>query len=210
MHSGQSTHLLRIELPGQARRLFWTAFQRGVRLRLRINLPLREIVCTELGISASYFDTRIQTIFLDGHPVDAPQTAIVTDGSELALSGALPGLVGATLRCGGRYASMRAAISLHQQPAAAVVPRPGGIRLKLFNQALADLVPALLTHGIRMSGHDLLILWQSRGAPPGEGWPPIAIDGRHVPADELVAVLTRAREQEIALQVPPERRNTGA
>ena len=51
---------------------------------------------------------------LDGKPVDDIGAALVQDGSTLALSAAMPGLVGATLRRGGAYSSFRSAITYHE------------------------------------------------------------------------------------------------
>jgi len=137
---------------------FYPVFQQGLPLLVRVNLSVREIVCVELGIAPDYLETRIQTLFLDGHPVDRLED-IVGDGAVLALSGALPGLVGATLRRGGRYAPLRAGISHLQEGAKApLLPAPGGITLKLFNQVLDDLCPRLLSQGLTLRAGDILAL----------------------------------------------------
>lgn len=203
MESPSQTGTMTIRFCGWATRIFWAAFQRGVRLQVRVNLPLREIICAELGIEPTYFETRIQTIFLDGHPVDRPQTAIVSDGAVVALSGALPGLVGATLRRGGRYAPLREAISLRRDSEGmAPSPRAGSIQLKLFNQILTELVPALLSTGIRMASHDMLeVLDQSAAIYAVETGALALANGRAVDLSELREILVQARAADVLLQV---------
>ena len=202
MESPSQTDTLTIQFHGWATRIFWAAFQRGVRLQVRVNLPLREIICAELGIEPTYFETRIQTIFLDGHPVDRPQTAIVSDGAVVALSGALPGLVGATLRRGGRYAPLREAISLHRDSEdMAPSPRAGSIQLKLFNQILTELVPALLSKGIRMASHDVLeVLDQSASIYAVETGALALANGRAVDLSELREILLQVRAADVLLR----------
>jgi hypothetical protein len=60
-------------------------------------ISIKAYICSYLGIDSDYFENRIQTLFLDGSPVDDPETAVLKKGSVLALSGAMPGLAGATL-----------------------------------------------------------------------------------------------------------------
>ncbi|HEX9290245.1 MAG TPA: hypothetical protein VF904_12040, partial [Anaeromyxobacteraceae bacterium] len=79
------------------------------------------------------------------------------DGSLLALSAAMPGLVGATLRRSGPYAVMRAAITrtADRTPQEA----RGGtivIRLKLFNLLLEEMGPVLLERGMVLDRGDVL------------------------------------------------------
>lgn len=108
---------------------------------------VREFLCATLGIDEDYVEGRISTIFLDSKPVDDLDTSIVDDGAVLALSAAMPGLVGATMRRGGYYAAMRSAISYRPGEEHSNVRR-GRIRLKLFNMILEEIGPALLRAGV--------------------------------------------------------------
>ena len=74
--------------------------------------------------------------------------------STLALSAAMPGLVGATLRRGGAFASLRRSITFSQD-SEAVSQKEGRIILKLFNILVPELGPQLLAKGIWMQGEDL-------------------------------------------------------
>jgi hypothetical protein len=84
---------------------------------------------------------------LDGKPVDDIGSSLIHDGSTLALSAAMPGLVGATLRRGGAYASFRSAITYHE-PGKACVPGEGWVSIKIFNLLMAELGPGLLRQGV--------------------------------------------------------------
>ena len=130
---------------------FLKLLERGFRLKIEASLSIRELLCHHLGISEEYVDNRIQTIFLDGRPVDNVDTAWVENGSKLALSAAMPGLVGATFRKGGFYASLRNTIS-YSKTENSIFKGAGEIILKLFNMVAKELGPELLEKGIRIEG----------------------------------------------------------
>lgn len=131
---------------------FLKLLERGFRLKIEASLSIRELLCHHLGISEEYVDNRIQTIFLDGRPVDNVDTAWVENGSKLALSAAMPGLVGATFRKGGFYACLRNTIS-YTKTENSILKGAGEIILKLFNMVAKELGPELLEKGIRIEGN---------------------------------------------------------
>ncbi len=126
--------------------------ERGFKLQIKTGLSIRELLCQHLGISDEYIDNRIQTIFLDSKPVDNVDTAWVENGSRLALSAAMPGLVGATFRKGGLYASLRSTIS-YSKTEASIVKDEGEIILKFFNMVAKELGPVFLQKGIMVEGN---------------------------------------------------------
>jgi hypothetical protein len=126
---------------------FLNLIEHGFKLKIKAGLSIRELFCDQLGISDDYFENRIQTLFLDGKPVDNVGTARVYDGARIALSAAMPGLVGATFRKGGRYASFRGTIS-YSEAKNASVRGEGEITLKFFNMIAKELGPAFLQKGI--------------------------------------------------------------
>jgi hypothetical protein len=130
---------------------FLTLTEHGFKLKIKAGLSIRELFCDQLGISDDYFDNRIQTLFIDGKPVDNVNTARVVDGARIALSAAMPGLVGAVFRKGGRYASFRETISYTETKNSSVKDE-GEIMLKFFNMVAKELGPTFLQKGIIIEG----------------------------------------------------------
>ncbi|HSV97125.1 MAG TPA: hypothetical protein VLM75_09345 [Spirochaetota bacterium] len=126
---------------------FHPLFQEGVAVETDTGISVREFLCASLGIDERYVEERISTIFLNGKPVDDLDMSIIGDGSVLALSAAMPGLVGATMRRGGYYAAMRTTIT-HRADENRPALHRGRIRLKLFNMILDEIGPSLLQAGV--------------------------------------------------------------
>lgn len=110
---------------------------------------VRSLLCDQLGLDPGYVDTRIQTVFLNGRPVDQLEEATVPDRAAVALSAALPGLLGATLRKSGAYASLRQGIT-HTESGTRGGPALGSITLRVFNVLLPELAPRILQSGVRV------------------------------------------------------------
>ena len=127
--------------------LFALMFQQGFMLRCRLGSTIREVLCHQYGIKDAYLDGRINTVFLDGKPVDDVDTARISDGSVLALSASMPGFAGAALRKGGFYAKMRQGITHAEDPGAALHSE-GFFTLKLFNLVAEELGPTFLKDGV--------------------------------------------------------------
>ncbi len=134
---------------------FNLVFRQGAGLEVSTGSSIREVVTSQIGISEDYLDKRIQTIFLNGRAVDDVDSMKIRDGDVLALSAAMPGLVGATLRKGGKYASFRQPISLKDDASVSVI-KDGRITLKLFNQIAGEQGLLLLHKGIWMKGRDFI------------------------------------------------------
>ncbi len=111
------------------------------------------MLCEQLGIKDDYLEERIQTIFLDNKTVDDVNSAVIREGSILALSAAMPGVLGATLRKGGWYAPMRRQIS-HDKDIVSDTNKKGQVTIKLFNLIARELGPLFLEQGIRVKGED--------------------------------------------------------
>ena len=129
---------------------FHYLFQTGVLIRARVGCSLGSLLRDEWHMDPDYVASRITTIFIDGRAIDDIDSALVTEGSTVALSGAMPGLVGATMRRGGHLAAMRANMT-YLDTFSESVEHYGLIRLKLFNLLLHDLVPFFLRFGIMLS-----------------------------------------------------------
>lgn len=138
---------------------FYPLLQSGIRVPVEVGCSLKSLLCDQLSIPDSYVTDRITTIFLDNHPVDDLDHAIILDGSRIALSAAMPGLVGATMRRGGFYASLREGISQLSRDDS-VEQHTGIVTIKLFNLLLAELEPTLLAHDVLLdqNNRDELLL----------------------------------------------------
>ena len=134
--------------------LFSPLLGQGFIFKARTGISIRDFLCRQIDVSDDYLDRRIQTIFLDGKVVDNVDTAVIRQGSTLALSAAMPGLAGAVLRRGGAYAAMRNQIS-HKNNRADDSSENGTVMLKLFNLVALELGPMFLERGIWIDGKNL-------------------------------------------------------
>lgn len=129
---------------------FFKLLEQGFIVKTQASCSIKDLLCKQLQIEEEYLDKRIQTLFLNGKAVDNPETAYIQDNATLALSAAMPGLVGATFRKGGTYAAMRNTISY----GAATSSKGEGearAKLKLFNMVLKELGPIFLANGVWIS-----------------------------------------------------------
>jgi len=140
-----ATLALRVR-PGTLPR-FFPLCQQGFYVKVPKSGSIRAILCHDLGLSPDYLEGRIQTIFLNGKPVDDVDAALVAAGDTLALSAAMPGLVGATMRRGGYLAGFRGNIS-HRDQDQAVQGGECLVQLKLFNLVTEELGPFFLEQGL--------------------------------------------------------------
>ncbi len=144
---------LRMVLPQQQLSAFSPLLQQGVRLQAEVGCSVMALLVGQFGIAEDYVTGRITTLFLNGKAIDDLDTSYIKDGSTLALSSAMPGLVGTTLRRGGHLAAMRGAITYQGQK-----PEwsgPGRVKIKLFNMVMAELGETFLSQGIYLSNPEL-------------------------------------------------------
>jgi len=131
-------------------------FRQGVQVEIQVGLSIRDVVVHQLGMAEDYLENRVQTIFLNGKPVDNVDETLVFDKSVLALSAAMPGLAGATLRKSGKYAAFRQGISAHGEPVLSDIYQKGSMTLKLFNQVAEEQGIVLLAKGIWIDTREML------------------------------------------------------
>ncbi len=128
--------------------LFYRFLQHGFHVVAQTGENVKSMLCDRFGVDPAYALGRIKTIFLNGKPVDDMEKAIVRDGCSLALSAAMPGLVGATFRSGGVLSPFRAAISYRPDESGDSGSQVGAVHLKLFNLLVPEMGPAFLKRGI--------------------------------------------------------------
>jgi hypothetical protein len=140
------TSALRIVVPLEQLAAFFPLLQQGVWLRAEIGCSVASLLTDQFGIAEDYIVERITTLFLDFKPIDDLQTTYVNNDSTLALSSAMPGLVGTTMRRGSHLAAMRGDISCKTPQY--VEPGMGRVKIKLFNMVMKELAATFLAHGI--------------------------------------------------------------
>jgi len=128
--------------------------QKGFIVWSRSGCSLNEFLCIQQKISSDYIAERISTIFMDGKPVDDIDMTVIQDGSSIALSGAMPGLVGAVMRRGSFYASFRDSITYKKGPDI-YTQKKCMVNLKFFNIVMKELGPDFLKKGIFLKSSDL-------------------------------------------------------
>jgi len=175
--------------------LLYPIMQKGVKVRVRPGSSVQSVLCEQFTLDPEYVARRIQTAFLDGNPVDDFSSAKVFDGSILALSGALPGLAGATLRRRGIFSPMRAALS-HRDRARHDEKNEGFITLRIFNILLGELTPVFLERGIYLGKDEWEALLRGLSPRDREGLERRAIREDGEPGETLQTDLIQVRLDE--------------
>jgi len=153
MNSQSSSSLLLTFNPGRIF-IFFQLLENGFIIKGKVGCSVKEFLCNRMFIEQEYLDKRIQTIFLNGKPVDDVNSAIVKDGSTISLSAAMPGLAGAMMRRGGALASMRSGIS-YVPAETGSDSYEGKVTIKFFNLISRELGPEFLNRGVIIEGRTL-------------------------------------------------------
>ena len=141
-----------VEFRTRTPEIFDFLLQEGFQVACVDSCSVREFLCIQLELCGDYTEKNIQTIFLNGRPVDDVDTAILHESDRLALSAAMPGLVGATMRKRGFFAKMRHSISHDFNEEESAEENEGKqcfVTVKLFNLLARDLARDFLRRGIR-------------------------------------------------------------
>ncbi len=179
--------------------------QAGFQVKALVGCTLREFLCIEMEICGDYANKRLQTIFIDGLAVDDFDESYIRPGTTLALSGAMPGLVGAVMRRGGELGTLRDTITYHLDE---LRPKEsqGVVTVKLYNFIAEELAHIFLRRGIMVETEKVRrffplnmaeqkgILWES---PSGDMTPVKAEEFTHMlqPGERIFITAT---EQEAA------------
>jgi hypothetical protein len=147
-------HLELILKPNQMS-VMYPLLQQGFEVTARVGCDMQSLLCDQFGLMPAYLADRINTIFLDGRPVDDAASAVVNDGATVALSAAMPGLVGATFRKAGCLAAFRGSITYRQAGDPADACREGTVTLKLFNLLVSEIGHLFLKRGIWIADRPL-------------------------------------------------------
>jgi hypothetical protein len=180
--------------------IFLTLLQAGVAVRADFPANLRELLCRQLGISDDYLDNRINTIFLDGRPVDDVDTAFTQHGSVLALSASMPGFAGAALRKGGFYSGMRSTIT-YSAGRESSASGEGFFLLRLYNITVKELGPHFLSHGVGIDTDALSGFFSERPAVFWQGFRKATLNDKEVPVNELQNAEWNEKSEFVQLRV---------
>jgi hypothetical protein len=140
---------------------FRSFFQAGFLFRCQVGQSIENFLFRQLSLERDFVEKKISTVFLDGQCVDDIASATLNDASIVALSSALPGLVGATLRRDGFYACLRDSIT-YRTEGMAVESRQGTITVKLFNLLMDELGPVFLEKCIIMGRTAIVSFFQAQ------------------------------------------------
>jgi hypothetical protein len=174
---------------------FSPLLEKGVGLAVTTGCTIRDLLCNQIGLSAEYVEQRIQTLFLNARPVDDVDRTTIQDGAILALSSAMPGILGATMRKGGKYAPFRESIS-HKEGKSDTKGKTGDVTIKMFNMVASEAGFRLLETGVEVDGADLFrVVAQFQGELP-VSIKKMSLDGKAVdPEMTLFNALSKARVQ---------------
>ncbi len=135
---------------------FTQLMQQGVMFETSEGTTINDLLCEQLMVDAGYLSRMIRTIFLNGKPVDDVKTATIKDGSIIALSPAMPGLVGATFSRGTVLSSLRSSITHKDETNAIQSGLPALVKIKLFNLIIKGLGPDFLKKGVWLEKDDII------------------------------------------------------
>ena len=144
---------LKLRITTESLQRFFSLLSIGFSINAKAGYSINDLLNRELGIAKAYIDDRIQTIFLNGKAVDDSKSARLQEGAVVALSAAMPGMVGSTFRKGGFFAGMRSQISHLTDTAAPQDHQQIKVKLKLFNLVAKELGPVFLEKGVIIDGN---------------------------------------------------------
>lgn len=125
---------------------FTTLLQGGIYLNATQGETIGALLTSLPGFTEEYLREKVQTIFLNGLPVDHLQQQLWGTEAVLAISAAMPGLAGAIFRKDGVHAVLRTKPTEKLSDADST-DMPITIRLKLFNMIAAEQGERILTDG---------------------------------------------------------------
>ncbi|MCX8027072.1 MAG: hypothetical protein N3A62_04350 [Thermodesulfovibrionales bacterium] len=114
------------------------SWQEGVEFKVRVGCSVRDFLTKHLEIPNDFIENRIAIIFLDGSPVDDIDRAIIKNGSCIAMSSQMPGLVGAAMTRKGLISPLRTSIS-YDVKKEDTKEEVGIVKVKLFNTLIKEL-----------------------------------------------------------------------
>lgn len=164
--------------------------QSGAGIACTVGIPFAALLRDELGLSEAQLKP-VDALFLDGMPVDTPESTVVPDGARLALAAGLPGIAGLAMKKGSAVRALRSGIT--HASGETTAPRPGRISLSLYSLVLPLLADHFLQRGVMVEAAQ--ILRYARFAPNDR----CRIENTIVSARDLGQVFAKAGEAPFVL-----------
>jgi 3'(2'), 5'-bisphosphate nucleotidase len=190
-------HTLTITARPEALLALTPILREGVGIGLRPGLSLRQTMIQDLGFCPTCVEERVQTVFLDGSPVDDIDADHAVPGCTLALAGALPGVAGIAMRRDSPVGVFREGISHDSghdiapdsaQEGAATGTELLPVTLKLFNTVAIECLAAVLEQGVELRAGRLAELLA--GDADALAQAAFALDGQSLDRAALIQALT--------------------
>jgi len=192
-----------VALVHEAPESFAILLQDGFEVLVPHPCTLREFLCELVGVCGDYAQKSIQTIFLDGKAIDDMDQAVLVPSSRLALSAALPGLVGATMRRGGYYSRLREGITHHAEADASFDEnKPFRLQTRLFNAVGRDLAEIFLKYGVIVPSETLRRFLASRPSSFFQNLHGASLNGSSLPVGQSAQEAWPLPEGDVLLTVP--------
>jgi hypothetical protein len=194
------TPTLVIQAAPQALLALTPILREGVGAAVRPGLPLRRTLVEDFGLDPACVETRVQTVFLDGSPVDDIDADCAAEGCTLALAGALPGVAGIAMRRGSPVGVFREGITHDAGTDHASTGGRIAVTLKLFNSVALECLAAVLGQGVTLRARRLAELL---GADPDAlAQASFRLDGQSLDRAALIALL-QGLDGQLRVQAAP-------
>lgn len=140
--------------------LFTTVLQSGIEIKTNTGVDMIAFLCQVPGFNLDYISSTVETIFLNGNPVDDLTLPVTGDAPVLALSAAMPGLAGAIFRKNSIHSALRTQTIV--QETSTDKSRAITVTLKLFNSIAKERGAYLLETGITIRASKVLTFLRQR------------------------------------------------
>lgn len=146
-------------------------FQSRVHCDCNVGVTVQQLLSADFALPLEYIDKRIETVFLNGQPLDDLEKAVIRSGDRLVLAAGLPGAAGICMRRKSPLQSYRADISRQNSAngsgegesptgdsgVTAITARAthGRIELALFSLLMKELYAHFMRRGVWLSAQRL-------------------------------------------------------
>jgi hypothetical protein len=180
---------------------FSSILQAGFRVNVQTGVSIEDLLSDQFDVNPEYVKDRIRTAFLNGKPVDDFSSTIMESGDTLALSAAMPGLVGATFRKGGYLAAFRGTIT-HQRTDKIIEDSAGVVTIKLFNLLPREIGLTFLKRGLMVDSNTARWFFSDPPDAFRRDCKGILVDGKNIHLDRLSQMISSEAFVALRLMTP--------